>query len=45
VFQLGGKNAGIIFADADLDKCITTTIRLVNSPRGAGTLALHHIIM
>jgi len=30
VFQLGGKNAGIVFADADLSKCIPTTIRLVN---------------
>jgi len=30
VFQLGGKNAGIIFADADFSKCIPTTIRLVN---------------
>jgi len=30
VFQLGGKNAGIIFADADLSKCIPTTIRSVN---------------
>jgi len=29
LFQLGGKNPGIIFADADLDKCIPTTIRLV----------------
>eukprot|EP01135_Chromosphaera_perkinsii_P011412 Nk52_evm57s2391 gene=Nk52_evmTU57s2391 len=25
--ELGGKNAGIIFADADLDKCIPTTVR------------------
>lgn len=30
MFQLGGKNPGIIFADADLDKCIPTTIRFVN---------------
>jgi acyl-CoA reductase-like NAD-dependent aldehyde dehydrogenase len=26
-FQLGGKNAAVIFNDADLDKCIPTTIR------------------
>lgn len=25
--ELGGKNPGIIFADADLDKCVPTTIR------------------
>ena len=25
--QLGGKNAGIVFSDADLDKCIPTMIK------------------
>ena len=25
--QLGGKNAGIVFKDADLDKCLPTMIR------------------
>ena len=25
--QLGGKNAGIVFADADLDQCLPTTIK------------------
>jgi len=27
--QLGGKNAGIVFEDADLGKCIPTMIRWV----------------
>jgi len=27
--QLGGKNAGIVFEDADLGKCIPTMIREV----------------
>jgi len=31
LFQLGGKNPGIIFADADLEKCVPTTIRSVNA--------------
>lgn len=26
-FQLGGKNAAIVFDDADLEKCLATTIR------------------
>ncbi|MCG2633666.1 MAG: 2-hydroxymuconic semialdehyde dehydrogenase [Gammaproteobacteria bacterium] len=26
-FELGGKNPNIIFADADLDECVTTTLR------------------
>ena len=26
-FQLGGKNAGIVFSDVDLDKCLPTMIR------------------
>ena len=25
--QLGGKNAGIVFNDTDLDKCVPTMIR------------------
>ena len=25
--QLGGKNAAIIFDDADLEKCVPTTVR------------------
>ena len=25
--QLGGKNAGIVFNDADLDKCVPTMLR------------------
>ena len=31
VLQLGGKNAAVIFDDADLEKCISTTVRLVCS--------------
>lgn len=27
--KLGGKNAAIIFDDADLEKCVATTIRFV----------------
>ncbi|XP_015772461.1 PREDICTED: aldehyde dehydrogenase family 8 member A1-like [Acropora digitifera] len=29
--ELGGKNAAVIFDDADLEKCISTTVRLVCS--------------
>ncbi|KAK2560208.1 2-aminomuconic semialdehyde dehydrogenase [Acropora cervicornis] len=37
--ELGGKNAAVIFDDADLEKCISTTVRelKVGSPRDVAT--------
>ena len=29
LLQLGGKNAAVIFDDADLEKCLSTTLRLI----------------
>jgi len=31
LLQLGGKNAAVIFGDADLEKVVPTTVRLESS--------------
>ena len=40
VFQLGGKNAALIFEDADLENCVQTTLRF----EVAFLLSLFHFI-
>jgi aminomuconate-semialdehyde/2-hydroxymuconate-6-semialdehyde dehydrogenase len=38
-FELGGKNAGIVFADCDLEKAVDTTVRAIFM--NAGQVCLH----
>ena len=43
--ELGGKNAGVVFDDCDLDKCITTSVRSAFANQGEICLCTSRIFV
>lgn len=43
--QLGGKNAGLVFADTDLEKCLPTMIRSSFANQGEVCLTTSRIFV